>query len=98
MLQAKVVNQRGKGKEAPRLPALGQASTAVEPPIGRAFSLGGTRIAQGDWIVADEDGVVVVPAAAWTDVAAKITKNAVREIRIRCGIEAGAAFWTCSRG
>ena len=37
---------------------------ACAPPVGRPIRLGGAPVALGDLVVADEDGVVVIPADA----------------------------------
>ncbi|WP_170984838.1 ribonuclease activity regulator RraA [Roseomonas sp. AR75] len=46
---------------------------------GRPVALGGVTIMQGDWMVGDEDGVVVCPAALW--------EEALREVEAREALE-----------
>jgi regulator of RNase E activity RraA len=66
--------------------------TATQVPI----TLGTVRVAPGDWVVGDEDGVVAVPAAIAPDVLAAAeakvgTENLVREA-VRDGISPLEAF------
>jgi regulator of RNase E activity RraA len=52
--------------------------------------IGGVRIARGDWIVADRDGIVVVPAALAEEVVAEAERKAATESEIRDAVRAGA--------
>jgi 4-hydroxy-4-methyl-2-oxoglutarate aldolase len=58
-------------------------ATQVPITIGRA------RIEPGDWIVGDEDGVVVVPAAIAPDVLAEAEQKAATESAIRAAVREG---------
>lgn len=54
------------------------------------ISIGGVSIHPGDWIVADDDGVVVIVPQDVDGVIAKATENARIEVRIMELVEAGA--------
>lgn len=63
---------------------------------GDAVEIDGVRVATGDWVLADSDGVVVVPAARRDEVLARArevvgTENAVREA-VRGGMTPLQAF------
>lgn len=60
--------------------------TATEEPI----TIGRVRISPGDWVVGDEDGVVVVPAAIAEGVLAEAEAKAATESSIREAVRAGA--------
>jgi 4-hydroxy-4-methyl-2-oxoglutarate aldolase len=49
----------------------------------------GVRVARGDWIVADRDGIVVVPSAIVGDVVAEAEEKAATESEIRAAVRAG---------
>jgi regulator of RNase E activity RraA len=53
--------------------------------------IGGVRVARGDWIVADRDGIVVVPALIAEDVIAEAEEKAATESEIRAAVRAGTA-------
>jgi regulator of RNase E activity RraA len=53
------------------------------------LAIGGVRIARGDWIVADRDGIVVVPASLVEDVLAEAESKAATESEIRTAVRAG---------
>jgi regulator of RNase E activity RraA len=55
------------------------------------LAIGGVRVARGDWIVADRDGIVVVPAPIAEDVIADAEEKAATENEIRAAVRAGAA-------
>ena len=59
--------------------------TATQVPI----EVGGVRVEPGDWVVGDEDGVVVVPRAAAADVLAEAERKAATENEIRDAVRAG---------
>jgi 4-hydroxy-4-methyl-2-oxoglutarate aldolase len=51
--------------------------------------IGGVRVARGDWIVADRDGVVVIPAAVVESVVAEAEEKAATENAIRDAVRRG---------
>jgi 4-hydroxy-4-methyl-2-oxoglutarate aldolase len=53
------------------------------------LEIGGVRIARGDWIVADRDGIVVIPAGIAEDVIAEAEEKAATESEIRAAVRAG---------
>jgi 4-hydroxy-4-methyl-2-oxoglutarate aldolase len=59
--------------------ALTGASKTQPGAIDRAVTAGDVEVAPGDWVVADVDGVVVVPGAALDDVLAAGRARAARE-------------------
>lgn len=60
--------------------------TATQVPV----TIGQVRIEPGDWVVADEDGVVVVPATIAEDVLAEAEAKADTESSIRDAVRGGA--------
>lgn len=70
---------------------LAPSGTRKEVPgdLGAAVECAGVRVEPGDVVVADRDGVVVVPAAAMADVRVALEKIVEREARIKEGIAAG---------
>jgi 4-hydroxy-4-methyl-2-oxoglutarate aldolase len=56
---------------------------------GAPIEIGGVRIEPGDWIVADADGVVSVPAAVAEDVLAEAEAKAATESEIRAAVREG---------
>ncbi len=61
------------------LVALRGATKQLPGAVGGAVQVGGTEVADGDWVVADADGVVVVAAAELEAVVAAGTARAERE-------------------
>jgi regulator of RNase E activity RraA len=59
---------------------------------GRPVALGGATIMPGDAIVADEDGVVVCPAALWDDALAEVAEREAMERFVRQRLVGGAAL------
>jgi 4-hydroxy-4-methyl-2-oxoglutarate aldolase len=59
--------------------------TTTQEPI----EIGGVRVEPGDWIVADADGVVSVPAAVAEDVLAEAEAKAATESEIRTAVREG---------
>jgi regulator of RNase E activity RraA len=53
------------------------------------LEIGGVRIVRGDWIVADRDGIAVVPAALAEEVVAEAERKAATESEIRDAVRAG---------
>lgn len=80
---------RGATPAARRGDAPGRAMVPIE--------IGGVRVAPGDWIIADGDGVVVVPPERIEDVLAKAEEDARREERIMARIVAGEAVMDAVR-
>lgn len=60
--------------------------------IGTRLTLAGQVVESGDWIVGDDDGVLVLPAAAAATAAAAALKVVEVEARIRAEIEAGGTL------
>jgi regulator of RNase E activity RraA len=53
------------------------------------ITIGGVRVDPGDWVVGDDDGVVVVPAAIAEDVLAEAEQKAATESEIRVAVRDG---------
>jgi regulator of RNase E activity RraA len=53
------------------------------------LDIGGVRIARGDWIVADHDGIAVIPAAIGEEVVSEAEAKAATESEIRTAVRAG---------
>lgn len=62
---------------------------SLRDEVGITLDIEGTPIAPGDIVVADDDGVVVVPVQAVDDVLASVKRIAEREDEIRARIRAG---------
>ena len=60
--------------------------------VGKAITVSGIRIEPGDQIIADRDGVVLVPASKWLDAIASISQVRARERDIKRRMKAGAAL------
>jgi regulator of RNase E activity RraA len=58
---------------------------ATQVPV----TIGGVRVEPGDWIVGDDDGVVVVPGAIAEDVLAEAESKAATESEIRAAVREG---------
>lgn len=80
---------RGATPSARRGGAPGRAMVPIE--------IGGVGVRPGDWIIADGDGVVVVPAESVDDVLAKAEEDARHEERIMARIAAGATVMDAVR-
>jgi 4-hydroxy-4-methyl-2-oxoglutarate aldolase len=59
--------------------ALAGTSKAGPGEVGGTVSVGDVDVEPGDWVVGDDDGVVVVPAAMLADVTAAARRRAERE-------------------
>jgi 4-hydroxy-4-methyl-2-oxoglutarate aldolase len=55
------------------------------------LEIGGVRVARGDWIVADRDGIVVIPRSVVDDVITAAEEKAATEDAIRAAVRAGTA-------
>lgn len=60
--------------------------------VGGVVRLGDVEVAAGDWIVADDDGVVCVAAERWSAIAARAEEIAAAEDRILADIQAGISL------
>ena len=58
---------------------------------GHEVVIGGVRVATGDWVVGDSDGIVVVPAASAEEVLAAAEGVVGTENEIRAAVRAGVA-------
>jgi regulator of RNase E activity RraA len=56
----------------------------------RPIVLGGVRVSPGDWIVADADGIVAIPAERCEQVLAKAEALVATEDEVRAAVRAGA--------
>jgi 4-hydroxy-4-methyl-2-oxoglutarate aldolase len=67
--------------------------------IGLPITLGGVMVGPGDLVVADGDGVVIVPLAAAATVAAALAGVAAREAAKDQAVQAGARTpgWLAAR-
>ncbi len=70
---------------------LAPSGTRKEQPgeLGGSIRCGGVSVDPGDIIVADRDGVVVIPSEAMADVREALQAIAVKEARVKAGIAAG---------
>jgi 4-hydroxy-4-methyl-2-oxoglutarate aldolase len=69
--------------------APGQAAKATVVSVGLPVVVGGALVASGDQVIADRDGVVVVPAAEWPALQAEVTALAAKEDKTRDRLAAG---------
>ena len=60
--------------------------------VGVEIQAGGQRVRPGDWIVADENGVVVVPRERAVEIANRAVDVKEQEDRLRAEIEAGSTL------
>jgi regulator of RNase E activity RraA len=58
---------------------------ATQVPV----TISGVRVEPGDWVVGDDDGVVIVPAASAEDVVTEAERKAATEGEIRVAVRAG---------
>jgi regulator of RNase E activity RraA len=56
---------------------------------GLPVSIGGVTVFPGDWVVGDEDGVVICPAAVWEKAQAEVASREAIEAYVRLRVEAG---------
>jgi 4-hydroxy-4-methyl-2-oxoglutarate aldolase len=69
--------------------APGQAAKAAVVSVGLPVVVGGVLVAPGDQVIADRDGVVVVPAAEWPALQAEVAALTGKEERTRARLAAG---------
>ena len=72
---------RGLAPSGTRKEVAGELRTSIQ--------CGGVNVDPGDIIVADRDGVIVIPASAMADVQMGVQKIVEKEARIKDGIAAG---------
>ena len=53
------------------------------------IAIGAVRIEPGDWVVGDDDGVVVIPQALAEEVLAEAERKAATETEIRAAVREG---------
>jgi len=64
---------------------------------GQPLTIGGVRIALGDVVVADLDGVVVIPRRAASEVLARCEKLVGTENKVRTAVKAACCRWPPTR-
>jgi 4-hydroxy-4-methyl-2-oxoglutarate aldolase len=69
--------------------APGQAAKATVVSVGLPVVVGGVLVASGDQVIADRDGVVVVPATEWPSLQAEVAAIAAKEEKTRERLAAG---------
>src|SRR5215467_88641 len=69
--------------------APGQAAKAAVVSVGLPVVVGGVLVAPGDQVIADRDGVVVVPAALWPDLQGEVAALDAKEQATRERLAAG---------
>jgi len=69
--------------------APGQAAKVAVVSVGLPVVVGGVLVASGDQLIADRDGVVVVPAADWPDLQPEVAAIAAKEEKTRARLAAG---------
>lgn len=69
--------------------APGQAAKATVVSVGLPVVVGGALVASGDQVIADRDGVVVVPAAEWPAIEAEVAALTAKEEQTRGRLAAG---------
>src|SRR5215467_11084392 len=69
--------------------APGQAAKAAVVSVGLPVVVGGVLVVSGDQVIADRDGVAVVPAAEWPAIRAEVAALAAKEERTRARLAAG---------
>jgi 4-hydroxy-4-methyl-2-oxoglutarate aldolase len=69
--------------------APGQAAKAAVVSVGLPVVVGGVLVASGDQVIADRDGVAVVPATQWPAIEAEAAALAAKEERTRARLAAG---------
>ena len=60
--------------------------------IGISIQIGGKRVNDGDWIIGDDDGLIVIPQEKAVEIANRSMDVLERENRIREEIKQGSTF------
>ncbi len=63
---------------------------ASAPSVGQPLRLTGVPVAAGDWVVADEDGVILLPAEVLEEVLASGEARAAKETEMMSALRQGA--------
>jgi len=66
-----------------------QAAKAAVVSVGLPVVVGGVLVASGDQVIADRDGIAVVPAADWPAIQAEVAALAAKEEKTRERLAAG---------
>ena len=69
--------------------APGQATKATAVTVGAPVVVGNVLVSPGDQIIADRDGIAVVPATEWPTIQADVAALAEREQKTRSRLAAG---------
>jgi 4-hydroxy-4-methyl-2-oxoglutarate aldolase len=69
--------------------APGQATKTTALSVGAPVVVGNVLVHPGDQIIADADGIAVVPAAHWQSIGANVAALADREAKTRARLAAG---------
>ena len=75
--------------EAVPVTGVAQAAKAAVVSVGLPVVVGGVLVAPGDQVIADRDGVVVVPAAEWPALQGEVAVLAAKERAARERLAAG---------
>src|SRR5204862_75381 len=69
--------------------APGQAAKSTVISVAAPVTVGGVLVSTGDQIIADRDGIAVVPAARWDPIRAEVAALTERESKTRARLAAG---------
>lgn len=69
--------------------ARGTVKRRLRQAVGSDVSVGGVLISSGDWIVCDEDGVIVLPESTAASVLERAIARSRSEVTSRAGLAAG---------
>ena len=61
----------------------------VPDRFGEPVTIGGVTVSTGDWLLADRDGVVIIPGAIAAEVVQKTEEVQLQENRVRTAILSG---------
>jgi 4-hydroxy-4-methyl-2-oxoglutarate aldolase len=67
----------------------GTQKARVQQDVASEIALGGTLVAPGDWIVADHDGVVALPAETTAEIITRAEERVAREAAARPRLRKG---------